>query len=235
MTAQFLSKIPTTKRPHDEPGPPHVANGMTAPAWRTLLLAGLAFALTGCNTTKITEPKRSITEQLLLSSAADRAIEKADLHLLHGKKVHLEERYFKSYDKRYALGAIREHLARNGALLVRTEDEAEVIVEARSAGLGMDTRESLVGIPALSLPVPLAGSLQTPEISLYKSMKADSAARFALFSYDRKSGAFVESTGGISGAAYFHHYKFLGFFDWRRTDIPELDPKVKERLRNASK
>lgn len=63
---------------------------------RTVLLCGLVLLWTGCHTTKITEPKRSITEQLLLSSAADRAIEKVDLAELRGKKVYVEERYFKS-------------------------------------------------------------------------------------------------------------------------------------------
>ena len=154
---------------------------------------------------------------------------------MRGKKVYFEERYFKSYDKRYVLGAIREHLARSGALLVSTEDGADTIVEARSAGLGIETRESLVDIPALAVPVPLAGTLQTPEVSLYKSLKAESAARFALLSYDLASGGFVHSTGGIAGAAHFHHYKLLGFFDWRDTDVPELDPKIRARMRKATK
>ena len=204
--------------------------------WRLIdrwVLLGLMLFGMGCSNLKVTEPKRSVAEQLLLSSAADRAIEKADLAELRGKAVYLQERYFKSYDKRFVLGAIREHLARNGALLVGKEGDAEIIVEARNAGLGIETRESLIGIPALNLPVPLAGALQSPEIGLYKSQKADSAARFALFAYDRKSGAFVQATGGISGAAYFHHYKFLGFFNWRRTDVPELQSKLKARLRRG--
>jgi len=213
-------------RPHSFPG---------APVWRTVLLSCLLPLWAGCHTIKVTEPKRSITEQFLLSSAAEHAIQQADLSALHGRKVYFEERYFKSYDKRYVLGAIREHLARNGALLVSTKEDAETIVEARSAGLGIETRESLVGIPALALPVPLAGTLQTPELSLYKSVKAESAARFALLSYDRASGSFVHSTGGISGAAHFHHYKLLGFFDWRDTDVPELDPKIRARMRKATK
>jgi len=52
-------------RPHPFPG---------APVWRTVLLSFLLPLWAGCHTIKITEPKRSVAEQLLLSSAADSAI-----------------------------------------------------------------------------------------------------------------------------------------------------------------
>ncbi len=189
----------------------------------------LAFA-TGCHTLRITEPKRSVAEQLLLSTASDRAVEGVDLSSLNGKKVYVDEEYFESYDKGYAIGTIRQHISEAGGRLTQTEYNADVIVEIRSGGLGLDTRETLFGIPALAVPIPFAGPVQTPELALYKSQKADSTAKFALFAYDRPSGKHIHSTGSMPGKAHFYHYKFLGFFNWRSTDIPELDPKIRERL-----
>jgi hypothetical protein len=200
---------------------------------RGVLCCGLLALSAGCHSLKITEPKRTVTEQLLLSSAADRAVAELEVSTLRGKTVYVEERYFKSYDKRYVLGAIRQRLSESGARLTADEEKADVIVEPRSAGLGLDTQESLLGIPSMGLPIPLTGTVQTPEIALYKSQKGDSTAKFALFAYERTSGEHVHSAGAQSGKAHFYHYKILGFFNWRNTDIPELDPRNKSRRDRA--
>jgi hypothetical protein len=203
--------------------------------WRSLGLALAAALLGGCHSLKVTEPQRSVTEQLLLSQAADQAVKSADFASLRGRKIFVEAQYFKSYDEGHALGAIRQHLSEAGARLMSQASDADVIVEVRSAGLGLDTRDSLLGIPALNLPIPLAGAVSTPEIALYKSSLADSAGKFALFAYDRKSGEHLHSSGAFSGTAYFHHYRFLGLINWRSTDVPELDPKLRRKVRDDKK
>ena len=193
------------------------------------------FLLTGCHSLRVSEPKRTATEQLLLSTAADRGLQDVVLAPLRGKKVFLEEQYFHSYDQEYILGAIRELISTKGAFLVRKIDEAEIIVEARSGGLGIDTRTSLFGIPAIPIPIPGAGTLATPEVALYKAELHDSTGKFALLAYDNKTGGYVHSTGPMAGKAYFNHYKVLGFFNWRRTDIPELDPHMYKTMKKAVK
>ena len=195
----------------------------------------LGFLLTGCHSLNVSEPKRTAAEQLLLSTAADRGLEGVQLAPLRGKKVYLEEQYFSSYDQEYILGAIRELISKNGAFLVRKIDEAEIVVEARSGGLGIDSRTSLFGIPALPIPIPFVGTLETPEVALYKAELHDSTGKFALLAYDNKTGGYVHSTGSMAGKAYFNYYKLLGFFSWRSTDIPELDPKVFKKMKEAVK
>jgi hypothetical protein len=199
--------------------------------WKSALILAVGILWSGCHATKVTEPQRSVTEQFLLSSAAERAVAQVDLSVLKGRKVFVQERYFKGYDEAFAIGAIRERISKAGALMMGQEAAADVIVEIRSGGLGLDTRESLVGIPALNMPIPLTGPVSTPEIALYKSAKADSAGKFALFAYERVSGEHVHSTGPMAGTGFFHHYRFLGLLNWRSTDVPELDPKLRKRLR----
>lgn len=194
-----------------------------------LVVLGWAMGMTGCHNTRVTEPQRSVAEQLLLSSATDRAVTGADFGPLVGRRVFVQEKYFDSYDKGHALGVLREAMSKAGARLVGLETEAEWIVEVRSSGLGLDNRDSLVGIPSVNVPIPLAGPVSTPELALYKAMHSDSAAKFAVFAYERASGEHRHATGPLAGTAYFHHYRFLGLINWRRTDVPELDP----RLRNS--
>jgi len=201
-----------------------------------VLAAGLGLAsTTGCNSLELTQPERSVAEQLLLSTASDRAVVGLDLAPLRDKAVFVDERHFESYDKGYALGCIRQAISESGARLVDADYKADMIVEVRSGALGVDNRGTLFGIPAITLPIPLAGPVETPEIAFYKSDLSDSTAKFALFAYERSSGKHVESSGPLNGTAYFHHYVFLGFFNWRRTDIDQLDPRIGERLRRKKK
>jgi hypothetical protein len=187
-----------------------------------LLPCPLLIALvSGCSTVKESTPARTATEQLLLSSATERALEDTHFPWLDGKKVFLEDKYFESYDKGMAVGLMRQRVSASGALLMKTDDKADVIVEIRSDALSMDMAEMLVGVPAMAVPIPLAGPVTTPEIVLYKSHRSDSIAKFALFAYERASGHYLESAGPMLGRAYLHLYKVL-VVPWRRTDVSEL-------------
>jgi hypothetical protein len=187
-------------------------------SYSSLLLLSL---VCGCYTAKVSEPPRTALEQMLLSRAADLTMEQVDFTWLRGKKVFVEEKYFESYDKGYAISLIRQRISQDGGLLMSSNINAEVIVEIRSGGLGMSTSEALIGLPALTVPVPFSGAMQTPEIALYKNQTADSMAKFALFAYRRETGENLRSVWPVSGYAHFRLYKILGIA-WRRTDVPQL-------------
>jgi len=194
---------------------------------------GLAAGLCGCRTERESTPPRTATEQLLLSTAAARALGGQDFSWLAGKKVFVEDKYFESYDKGYAVGLIREHLSARGALLVKTDEKADLIVEIRSGVLSMDNVATLVGLPSMALPVPLTGGpMQTPEIVLYKRTRTDTLAKFMLFAYERVSGRYFQSAGPMLGRSHLWLYKVL-FVSWRRTDVPELSPQPKPKTTRA--
>ncbi len=182
----------------------------------------------GCTTVRETTPARTATEQLLLSTATQNATEDRYFAWLTGKKVFIEDKYFDSYDKGNAISAIRERIAASGAFLVSTQGTADFIIEIRSAALSMNNSSTLVGIPAMTVPIPLAGPVTTPEISLYKDSISDSIARFALYAYERESGKYVESAGPMVGKGYLHIYKVL-FISWKRSDVPELSKAKKHK------
>lgn len=183
----------------------------------------VAAGCSGCLQTNMTEPPRSAMEQLLLSTAADRALDHADLSALANRRVFVDTNYFESYDSAYALGTVRDALNRSGALLVRNITNADVVVEPRSGALSIDRADSLIGIPTTAIPIPLAGTLPIPEVALYKSQKQYSTAKIALLAYENPSGRHVYSSGSLVGRALTKYYKFLGFISYTSTDVPEKD------------
>ena len=108
-----------------------------------LALIGLA---AGCHTIRQTDPPRTASEELLISTAADRAMTNEDFSWLKGKKIFVEDKYFESFDKGYAVSLIREHLSSAGGLLTATNDKADFIVEIRSGALSINSAETLFGM-----------------------------------------------------------------------------------------
>jgi hypothetical protein len=194
-----------------------------------LIGGGLALLCGGCTVTKMTEPPRSASEQFLLSTAADRAIAKADLSGFANQKVFLDNSNFDSYDPKYVIGSIRDALNRAGALLVSAAAQADIILEPRSGGLSIDSSSSLLGIPSTGLPVPLAGAVSIPEIAIYKSDKDFSTAKLALLAYTNKTGGHFYSSGPLVGKAFDKNFKLIGMISWVRTDIPEEKPVKKHK------
>ncbi len=177
---------------------------------------------TGCHTSKLTEPPRTVAEMVMLSHAADQAIAQLDLDPLQGKKVFLDASYFESVDGKYVIGALREAIAIHGGILVDQLDASQWVMELRNRGLGMDTRSALFGLPAMEIPVPFAGRVASPELALYKANLADSIASFAVVVYDRQEGLMLATATEGEGMSKFNQYQLLGFIKWRSTDVGAL-------------
>jgi hypothetical protein len=189
--------------------------------WFTGSALLVAVFMTGCVQTRITEPHRTAVEQLLLSTATDRAFEEVDMTSVQDRRVFIDSAYFESYDKHYVLGTIRDVLSTNGALLVRSVDDAEIIVEPRSGALSIDSAQSLIGLPSTSVPIPFTGTVQTPEIAIFKTEHQFSIAKLALLAYERESGRHLHSTGPLVGESFHKYYTILGYIRFTSTGIPE--------------
>ncbi|HEY3855376.1 MAG TPA: DUF6655 family protein [Verrucomicrobiae bacterium] len=192
------------------------------------MIIGVAAALVGggCVSVRQTDPARTATEQLLLSTAADRAAEEMDLAQFAHKKVFLDAAYFDSYDQKYAVGTIRDALSRAGALLQADSKSSEITIEPRSGALATDDRTLLVGLPALALPIPLTGTVTTPEIAFYKSSKQFSTAKIVLLAYATGSREHIYSSGDMVGRAHDNYFHIF-FVPLHKTDVPEMEKKKK--------
>ena len=185
-------------------------------------MVAIGLMSTGCHTSKLTEPPRTVAEMVMLSHAADQAIAQLDLDPVQGKKVFLDASYFESVDGKYVIGALREAIAIHGGILVDQLDASQWVMELRNRGLGMDTRSALFGLPAMEIPVPFAGRVASPELALYKANLADSIASFAVVVYDRQEGLMLATASEGEGMSMFNQYQLLGFIKWRSTDVGAL-------------
>jgi hypothetical protein len=192
---------------------------------RGLFFLALALALAGCSTSRDTNPQRSATEQLLISTAADHAVQQLSLNLPKDTKVFVDPQYFEGTDQKYALGAIRERLLEGGARLVADRGVADVVVEPRAGALSIDEDTTLVGIPSFDIPIPLAGAFKFPEIALYKEDKRQGIAKFALTGYGAKDGVYEGSAGPVIGHAHKTKWVVLLFVSWSTDNLGRDRPE----------
>jgi hypothetical protein len=179
-------------RPSFPPRPGRRARLLAVPA-----LLGLAL---GCGTTRITDTKRSATEQLLISNAIDRSVSQLDFQALAGKPVFLDDQHLDkdSVDRGYLVSTLRQHLLASGCLLQEERAKATYVVEARSGGVGTDHSSLLVGVPQMNVPALAPGQpTSIPEIPLAKKSDQTGVAKVAVFAYNRKTGRPVFQSGVV--------------------------------------
>jgi hypothetical protein len=157
-------------------------------------------------------------EQLLLSTAADRAIAGIPLVVLRDKQAFLDTQYLDSYRSAYVVGALREALNTAGVLLTEKRDDADIIIEPRAPVLSIDEFETMIGVPSVSF---VAGSPALPEGPLYKKTKQDAMAKLSIHSYDRKHKSPAVNLGSSVGTAYYYRWRILLMISFRTTDLED--------------
>lgn len=155
----------------------------------------------GCGSTKMTNTPRTGTEQLLLTSAWDRAVQQLDLRPLTGVPVFLDVSNLQAVDQGWVHSSLRQALLNHGALLREKKEDAQWVVEARVGAYGTDESNFLVGVPEANIPATLPGipAGRIPEIPVVKKSDQQAVAKLALFAYDRASGQLVWSSGTVQG------------------------------------
>ncbi len=196
------------------------------------IAAGLACALVlaGCTTVRTTSPQRSAAQQLLISTAADRAAVALAAQIPAGLSAWLDtsalaagERAgdIDATDRAYAVAAIRDALLSHGVRLVADAAGARAVIVPRAGALSTDERETLIGLPSLPAPVPIAagGSMTIPALSLYRNTKARGVAKFAATVYEPASGKLIVSTDPAYGFSRQEDGVVLFVITWRSSDV----------------
>jgi hypothetical protein len=204
-----------------DPDRPIEENDMVRPSLALALLAALV--ATGCSSVRRTDPARTATEQLLISTAADRATAKLDLEGLKGKKVALVDARFESYDKPYVISLLEDRLLRLGALVVKDAAQAEWAIEIRSGALSVDHDSFLIGIPEMALPIPFAGAIPIPELAFFKRDHQQGIAKLAWTARIIGDGRLAASAGPEHGVAYMTHWSILTVGFTTQDVVPEED------------
>ena len=169
-----------------------------------------ATMVVGCTVVRETQPVRTATEQLILSHAVIDAVRQIEADAVAGKKVMLDLSYLKIVDLEFTQGELRDRLLQLGAELVADVGADEIIVEARSPGMGIDDSKTMIGIPAIPVPVPSVGIFKTPALPLYKYDKQLGTAGFSLTGIEAATGKHVFSVGPIIGNAVHSDMSLIG-------------------------
>jgi hypothetical protein len=211
----------------------------------------------GCATVRVTDPPRTATEQFLISGSIQDAVADLSMDGLRDQLVFVDATYLvgdpgtaggaqivqhdrPGQDYLFLLGEVRAKMLKEGVRLTSKRDEATVIVEVRSGGVGIDRYEFLLGFPSVvinnvtgsgaSSGVPLA----TPEISLLKSSRQRAFSSVAIVAYRNKanSGEMVSQSGPFVGRRYRGDYWILGTGPNTVGDIPPAE-KATDRTRGG--
>ena len=187
--------------------------------------AVLVLAMAACATNRQTDPPRTATEELLVSTAVDHAVDQIKLPLPPDSKVFVDTQYFDTdgvVHPKYTIAAVHDQLLRQGAHLVGERKDADVVVEMRSGAQSIDYSTFLIGIPSFPLPIPFAGPLTFPEIAFFKISRQTGVSKLALTGYSQKEGALTASSGPQYGESQRKSVMIL-FVSW--TDSNLLPPK----------
>jgi hypothetical protein len=192
------------------------------------LVALLLFG--GCATIRVTDPPRTATEQFLLSGSIQDAIGQLSMDGLRDQMVFVDATYLTgdptqsqtasvvqrdrpAQDFLFLVGELRSRLLREGARLTDKRDDATVICEVRSGGVGIDRYEFLLGLPSTALTnVSGTGGLPIaiPELSILKSTRQLAFSTVSIVAFRTKSGELVSQSGPFVGKRLRADYWIFG-------------------------
>jgi hypothetical protein len=189
----------------------------------------IILALSGCGTTRMSDSKRTATEQLLISEAIERAVMRIDVRPLAGQKVFLDTAFMDdAADGKYLASALRHQLLASGCLLAKDRDSAVVVVEARAGTVGTDRSSVVVGLPATSMTLN-GHDTSTPELAVAKRSEQRGVAKLSVYAYERETGRPIWQSGLEQVASHSRDRWYFGagpFQDGEIHEEPEFAGRV---------
>lgn len=172
------------------------------------LLPLAALEMTGCATMKQSDTARTGIEQLLISTAADRALDQVDFRPVAQAKVFVETKYLDCVDKNYIIVGLHQRLLAAGCTLVEKPEEGEVILEVASGSVGTDRTDMFVGTPNVPLPPP--SPIMIPKMPLMERTRAMGTAKLTVVAYDAKTKVPVINGGYALARSDHKTWNILG-------------------------
>jgi hypothetical protein len=154
-----------------------------------------------------------------MSTAAAQAIEQLSASALRDRNVYVEMHYLTaatqpSDDFSFLVGELRSKLLLNGVRLVNDRDKAQIVLEVRAGGLGIDRYDQLIGIPSIlfsgSSNAVGSAPFATPELAIVKSTRQKGYASVAFVAYWNDTGELISSSGPFLGRTLREDFWFLG-------------------------
>jgi len=164
-------------------------------------------------------PDRTATEQLLFSTAVDRLSDNLALEIPAGSNIFMDAQYVEGIDSKYLIASLRDRILRHGGRLVENRGDADLVIEPRVGAMSTDRKKNLFGTPAFPLPIPLVGSVEFPELAIFKRDRRQGVIKLAITSFDAKTGALHQSTKPEYSFSQRTDWGVLLFFSWQDNDL----------------
>jgi hypothetical protein len=114
---------------------------------------------------------------------------------------------------------VTAHLEARGVHVV--EAGADLRLKIFASILGLDRGETLLGLPALQVPVV---SLPIPEIALFKWVRNRGRAEVQIHAYDGRSGEFQGRLSDGAGRSKFDEFTILILVSFTVSDLDRRAP-----------
>lgn len=162
----------------------------------------------GCASVKESDTSRTGVEQLLISQAADQALDKVDLQPVAGARVFVDTQYLDCVDKNYVIVSLHQRLMAVNCTLTDKRDDANVVLEIASGAVGTDRHEFFVGTPQIPLPPP--SPISVPKMTVFNRIKAMGTAKFRVVAFDAKTRRPLINSGVSLARSDYKHWSVVG-------------------------
>jgi hypothetical protein len=125
----------------------------------------------------------------------------------------------------FLIGELRHKLLLGGVRLADKREQAAIVLEVRSGGIGIDRLEYLLGLPSVYLTRDVANTgssapIATPEFAIVKNTKQRGFAAAAFVAYWADTGELVAGSGPFVGRTLREDWWIFGFGPRTIGDIP---------------
>ncbi len=175
--------------------------------------------LSGCATINSQISGRTATEQYLVTSSIERAIDQVEWSRLSGQKVFIEINGVQITEHPYIKKIIEQQLVKESSFPVSDIGDADIELTANVKSVGTDIWASNFGIPilfanAVTTPYNLSG------ISIYNSNLQEGYCRIEFFAEDPETLTPIWHSPPVNGQSMFRTKTFLGFIGpFKTSDI----------------
>lgn len=198
----------------------------------------LALFFSGCAATRTTTTEHTAVEQALLSYTSRKAFSSVDFSALSGKSVAIERiilphryprqsisqgsgtnPYWHEINPAYLHYLLERELLKAGASVSDKKDSAEISLQLVVDVAAIDDSEFVMGLPSVPIPIPGAGNLQTPEISIFSSKRQTGKVRFSVYGKDNATNKIAFLKKSKASRKYYTRWSMLLLLGWRVTDL----------------
>lgn len=180
---------------------------------------------TGCSVPEVTNTKRSAIETLLLSDAVDKALQQCDLRRFTLKKIYVDPVNLVTDEKNYILGCLYQRIGAQGMIRVTEKKEADFIIDLYCGTLGTEHDKFMIGLPAMAVPIPFAGPVQTPEIPIYRNISQKAFCKLRLSMWSGGSQNNLYSSRYLYSVSYFNRCILFGI-PYKKTNLPSYESAI---------